>query len=103
MLARAPYATNRAIVNIVGNGEDNVGEDPQRARADLLAQGATINGIVVGGDPAVLNYYRNQVIGGRTAFVLPADKAETIVQVFAMKFVSEIALHVQPAVRPDRL
>ena len=71
--------------------------------ADLLAQGATINGVVVGGDPAVLNYYRNQVIGGRTAFVLPADKAETLVQVFAMKFVSEIAMHVQPAVRPDRL
>jgi hypothetical protein len=43
------------------------------------------------------------VIGGRTAFVLPADKAETLVQVFALKFVSEIAMHVQPAVRPDRL
>ena len=58
---------------------------------------------LAGGDPAVLNYYRNQVIGGRTAFVLPADKAETLVQVFAMKFVSEIALHIEPAVRPDRL
>jgi hypothetical protein len=103
MLQQAPYATNRAVVNIIGNGEDNVGEDPQRARADLLAKGATINGVVVGGDPAVLNYYRNQVIGGRTAFVLPADKAETLVQVFAMKFVSEIALHIEPAVRPDRL
>ena len=61
------------------------------------------NGVVVGGDPAVLNYYRHQVIGGRTAFVLPADSAEMLVQVFAMKFVSEIALHIEPAVRPDRL
>lgn len=103
MLSQAPYATKRAIVNIVGNGEDNVGEDPQRARAQLLARGVTINGVVVGGDPAVLNYYRNQVIGGRTAFVLSADSAETLVQVFAMKFVSEIALHIEPAVRPDRL
>ena len=103
MLQQAPYSTKRAVVNIIGNGEDNVGEDPTRARAALLAQGATINGVVVGGDPAVLNYYRQQVIGGRTAFVLPADKAETLVQVFAMKFVSEIALHVQPAVRPDRM
>lgn len=103
MLQKAPYATNRAIVNIIGNGEDNVGEDPQRARAALLARGATINGVVVGGDPAVVNYYRSQVIGGRTAFVLSADKAETIVQVFAMKFVSEIALNVETALRPDRL
>ena len=103
MLQQAPFASKKAIVNIIGNGEDNVGEDPQRARADLLARGATINGVVVGGDPAVLNYYRHQVIGGRTAFVLPADTAETLVQVFAMKFVSEIALHIQPDIRPDRL
>jgi hypothetical protein len=103
MLSQAPYPTKRAIVNIIGNGEDNVGEDPQRARAALLARGVTINGVVVGGDPAVLNYYRHQVIGGRTAFVLPADSPETLVQVFAMKFVSEIALNIEPAVRPDRL
>jgi hypothetical protein len=103
MLREAPFASNRSVVNIIGNGEDNVGEDPQRARADLLARGVTINGVVVGGDQAVLNYYRQQVIGGRAAFVLPADKAETLVQVFALKFVSEIAMHIQPAVRPDRL
>lgn len=103
MLRLAPYPSKRTIVNIIGNGEDNVGEDPQRARAELLAHGATINGVVVGGDPAVLNYYRSQVIGGRTAFVLPADKPETLVHVFAMKFVSEIALHIEPAERPDRL
>ena len=102
MLAQAPYVTNRSIVNIIGNGEDNVGEGTERARADLLARGATINGVVVGGDPAVVNYYRSQVIGGRTAFVLSADKPETIVQVFAMKFVSEIAL-TQPALRPGDL
>jgi hypothetical protein len=103
MLERAPFSTSRTVVNIIGNGEDNVGEDPQRARAELLARGATINGVVVGGDPAVVNYYRHQVIGGRTAFVLSADKAETLVQVFALKFVSEIAFHLQPDVRPDRM
>ncbi len=103
MLSQAPFRAKRALVNIIGNGEDNVGEDPQRARAALLASGATINGVVVGGDPAVLNYYRSQVIGGRTAFVLPADNAETLVQVFAMKFVSEIALNIEPASRPDRM
>jgi hypothetical protein len=91
LLDGAPFHAKRRIVNIIGNGEDNVGEDPVRARAELIARGATINGVVVGGDPAVLNYYRNMVIGGRTAFVLPADKAETLAQIFAMKFVSEIA------------
>jgi len=90
-------------VNIIGNGADNVGEDPLRARDGLVARGVTINGVVVGGDPKVISYYRSQVIGGRTAFVLSADKAETIAQVFALKFLSEIALNVPPARRPDRL
>lgn len=103
MLNTAPFDSKRAIVNIVGNGADNVGEDPLRARDGLVARGVTINGVVVGGDPKVINYYRSQVIGGRTAFVLSADKAETLVQVFALKFLSEIALHAEPARRPDRL
>lgn len=103
MLSAAPFNSNRAIVNIIGNGEDNVGEDPQRVRDGLVARGITINGVVVGGDPAVVSYYRNQVIGGRTAFVLSADKPETIVQVFALKFLSEIALNVERVQLPDRL
>ena len=102
MLQNAPYAADRAVVNIIGNGEDNVGEGPQRARAELVARGATINGVVVGGDKDVLNYYRKEIIGGRTAFVLPADDAKTLVQVFAMKFVTEIALNVQTAVQQDQ-
>jgi len=103
MLNASPFSSKRAIVNIIGNGADNVGEDPLRARDGLVARGVTINGVVVGGDPKVINYYRSQVIGGRTAFVLSADKAETLVQVFALKFLSEIALNVPPARRPDRL
>ena len=102
MLSSAPYKTNRAVVNIIGNGEDNVGEDPQRARAALLARGATINGVVVGGDPAVIDYYRHQVIGGRTAFVLSADTSDMIVQVFATKFISDIAFNIEPPYPADR-
>lgn len=103
LLSTAPFNSKRAIVNIIGNGADNVGEDPLRTRDALVASGVTINGVVVGGDPKVVSYYRDQVIGGRTAFVLSADKEETIVQVFALKFLSEIALNVEPARRPDRL
>lgn len=103
LLNTAPFDSRRAIVNIIGNGADNVGEDPLRTRDALVARGVTINGVVVGGDPKVVSYYRSQVIGGRTAFVLSADKEETIVQVFALKFLSEIALNVEPARRPHRL
>src|SRR5262249_39123462 len=48
MLREAPYPADRRILNIIGNGEDNVGEDPTRARDGLVAQGTTINGVVLG-------------------------------------------------------
>lgn len=91
LLKAAPFATRRQVLNIVGNGEDNVGEDPARARAALLAIGATINGVVIGGDANVMNYYRNQVIGGMMRFVLPAASADDLVAVFSRKFVTEIS------------
>ena len=103
MLQSSPYASERAVVNIIGDGEDNVGEDSRRIRDALVARGVVINGVVVGGDPAVMAYYRNAVVGGPTGFVLTADKPETLVQVFAFKFMSEIALNLRRAELPDRM
>ena len=91
LLSDGPYSSRRSVVNVIGNGEDNVGEDTERARADLLAMGATINAVAVGGDPAILNYYRSQVIGGRLAFVLPVSRVEEMTAVLAAKFSSEIS------------
>jgi len=86
----APPA-ERIVLNVIGNGEDNVGEDPLRARTAFIALGATINGVVVGGDPAVLNYYRNQVIGGKFARVWVAATAADVAYTFTLKFSAEIA------------
>ncbi|WP_119303713.1 DUF1194 domain-containing protein [Dongia deserti] len=103
LLQSSPYASKRAIINIVGDGEDNVGEDPRRIRDELVARGVTINGVVVGGDKNVLEYYRHAVAGGPRGFVLSADKPETLVQVFAFKFMSEIALNIRHQELPDRM
>jgi hypothetical protein len=92
MLRDSPYASRRAIVNIVGNGEDNVGEGPGRSRDALVARGVTINGVVVGGNRKIVEYYRREIIGGPTAFVLAADRPDGLVQAFTSKFTSEIAL-----------
>ena len=93
MLGDSPYASKRAIANIVGNGEDNVGEGPRRSRDALVALGATVNGVVIGGDSKIKEYYRQEVIGGPTAFVLAADKPSEMVKAFTSKFVSEITLN----------
>jgi hypothetical protein len=88
----APLQAARQVVNIVGNGEDNVGEDPLRARADLVAMGATINGVVIGTDKLVMTYFRANVIGGKGAFLLSADKAEHLTTVLISKFVADLAM-----------
>ena len=102
MLGEAPFATDREVLNIIGNGEDNVGEDPKRARDGLVAQGVTINGVVLGNNPALLEYYRHQVIGGPSAFVMPVNNADSMTEVFARKFVSEIVMNIEAVDRGHR-
>ena len=46
------------MINIIGNGPDNVNEDAQAARDTAIAFGFTINGVVLGHDPDVIEYFR---------------------------------------------
>src|SRR5262249_61537855 len=69
LLLTAPFIARRSVVNVIGNGWDNVGEGPLRARDRLVAKGGTINGVVLGFDPVLMDYYRSSVIGGPGAFL----------------------------------
>jgi hypothetical protein len=95
MLGSAPYAADRSIINIVGDGVDNVGEGPQAVRDGLVASDVTIDGVVIGNDGAVLEYFRQNVIGGPTAFVLAVEDRQKLVEVLARKFVTEIVLNIE--------
>jgi Ca-activated chloride channel homolog len=92
MLTGSPYVADRSVVNIVGNGPDNVGEDASFARDRAVQAGATINGVVLGGDGGVLDYYRRQVAGGAGSFVMATDGATDMVQAMVRKFVLDIAV-----------
>lgn len=81
----APYVTHRQVLNIIGNGEDNLGENPEHARARLLSFGGSINGVVLGKEPAVLDYYRRYVVGGPGAFYLFADDPNSITEILELK------------------
>lgn len=89
-------------MNIVGDGEDNVGEDPRRIRDALVARGVVINGVVIGGDRAVVEYFRHAVVSP-SGFVLEANKSQVLTQVFALKFMSEIAFNLRREDLPDRM
>ncbi len=73
MLLRSPVCT-RKVLDVSGDGENNVGVGPAYFRERGLFDGITINGLVILGatpDPSV--YYRRHVIHGPEAFVIVAN------------------------------
>ncbi len=90
LLLDAPFAAARDVINIVGNGDDNVGEDAGPARDRFVSRGGTINGVVLADDPVMIEYYRRQVIGGRGAFVLSVSREAAMAEAFVRKFIGDI-------------
>jgi Ca-activated chloride channel family protein len=103
MLLTAPFASDRAVINIIGNGDDNVGEDAGVARDRFVTRGGTINGLVLGVDAAMVEYYRREVIGGRAAFVMSTAEESTIVDAFVRKFLGDIVADSAPSSLPRGL
>lgn len=92
LLLTAPFATDRMVLNVVGNGWDNVGEGPLHARDRLVSVGGTINGVILGEDPVLADYFRQNVIGGRGAFLFTVRDKSAITNVLARKFLRDVAM-----------
>ncbi len=103
-LARAPFRANRHTIDMSGDGTNNAGRDVTDARDEALAQGVTINGLVILSErpmswnadhtnpPGGLdNYYRNNVTGGPGSFVMVAENFESFGQAILNKLIAEIA------------
>ena len=102
--ARSPYAATRRTIDISGDGTNNSGADVMAARDTALAQGVTINGLVILSDtplpwnpdhtnpPGGLdNYYRGHVVGGPGAFVLVAENFNSFGEAIIKKMIAEVA------------
>ena len=71
LLAEAPAAAKRQIIDVAGDGRSNDGPPPGPVRDRLVAAGATINGLcVLHEEPDLLESYTREVIGGPGAFAL---------------------------------
>ena len=92
LLLTAPFATDRMVLNVVGNGWDNVGEGPIHARDRLVGEGGIINGVILGEDPVLADYFRQNVIGGPGAFIITVADKGAITNVLARKFLRDVAL-----------
>jgi hypothetical protein len=90
LLQAAPFPTKRAVINIVGDGKDNVGEDAPIARDRFLEGGGTVNGVVLNADPVMIAYFEEKVVGGPGAFVMSTTDHTVLVDVLVRKFIGDI-------------
>jgi hypothetical protein len=104
VLARAPYEAPRRTIDVSGDGTNNSGREVTLARDEAVAQGVTINGLVILSDrPMAWNpehtnppgglehYYKTNVIGGPGAFVVVAEDFNSFGQAIVKKLIAEIA------------
>lgn len=122
-----PFAASRKVLDISGDGIDNCAEPAavDKARDAVLQRGVTINGlpIIVKGESDVVgagayrapgfglrpltpgpeaettldHWFKDHVIGGPAAFLMPAQGYEDFSRAFRQKLLTEISALPQPA------
>jgi hypothetical protein len=81
----------RRVIDISSDGRNNSGANVRFARDIALASGHTINGLTILDEhPELDSYFRNNVIGGPSAFVLTAETFESYVEAIRAKLLREI-------------
>jgi len=107
---RSGLEATRKVIDVSGDGTNNQGRPVRHARDEAIAKGITINGLPIMlkkpgslDDPDLDLYFRDCVIGGPGAFMVPARershfqlaiKAKILLEVSAAPLVGE------PLVRP---
>jgi hypothetical protein len=98
LLDEGGFSALRRVIDVSGDGPNNQGRPVLAARADALAKGITINGLPImlkeGGyfDLGDLDiYYRDCVIGGLGAFMVPARDRSQFRDAVKTKIIMEIA------------
>jgi hypothetical protein len=112
-LDKAPYEAARRTIDVSGDGTNNAGRDVAMLRDEAVAKGITINGLVILSDNpmswnpdhtnppgGLANYYRNNVMGGPSAFVMVAENFNSFGQAIIKKMIAEVAQAHEP--RPLR-
>ena len=101
---KAPFEAARRTIDVSGDGTNNAGRDVATLRDEAVAKGITINGLVILSDNpmswnpdhtnppgGLANYYRNNVVGGPSAFVMVAENFNSFGQAIIKKMIAEVA------------
>ncbi len=96
VLPFVPVPAERTVIDVSGDGRDNCNpaKSVDAVRDELVAAGATINGLPIleGDEAATLEaWYREHVIGGHAAFLVPAHGFADVQRAMRQKFIVEIS------------
>jgi Protein of unknown function (DUF1194) len=100
-LAASGFTSTRRVIDISGDGYNNIGREVTDARNDAVKAGITINGLPIINDrpnpfgrPAVVDldkYYEANVIGGPGAFVVLAKDFNSFAAAILQKLILEVS------------
>ncbi|MGH6662897.1 MAG: DUF1194 domain-containing protein [Rhodospirillales bacterium] len=100
MIRTNAYDGARKIIDVSGDGPQIGGRPLSAARAEAVVGGITINALVIAGPSGhlsgprgehLVDHYRNDVIGGKGAFVTTAVGRDDFAQAILKKLILEIA------------
>src|SRR5207302_10062644 len=92
LLRASPYMPTRQVIDISGDGSNNIGRPPQQARDEAVKMGIRINGLpILTVEPDLDVYYRRSVIGGPGAFTIPARNYDQFADAILRKLIAEIS------------
>ncbi|WP_375459650.1 DUF1194 domain-containing protein [uncultured Enterovirga sp.] len=108
-LAQSDLAPTRKVIDVSGDGPNNQGRAVTLARDEAIESGITINGLpVMVKDPGYFDitdldlYFRECVIGGPGAFMVPVRSREQFVEAVKTKIIMEVAARPVPGRAAER-
>ena len=106
---RSPFKSTRRTIDVSGDGTNNAGRDVRIARDDAVAQGVTINGLVILSESQVPwnpehtnppggldKYYRDNVAGGPGVVCRGGRGLRVVGRAIIKKMIAEIAFLFRP-------
>jgi len=100
LFANSGYETRRRVIDLSGDGPNNMGPHLVPTRDVVISSGIVINGLPImvqpsptgyAARPDLADYFRDCVIGGPGAFVMPANSVGEIADTIRQKLIQEIA------------
>lgn len=102
LFRQSGYEADRMVVNISSDGVNSIGRDVEPVRKELIANGMTINALVISAQgeeddeepnlspEALFSYFHREVIGGPGAFAMPVRSAADYPSAIYRKLLREI-------------